>query len=416
MEYTIFNNIDYQGENNTMGKHKKNKKLKEEQNINKEKKVIEVSTGGVITIVVTIALSAIAATWIISERFSDLESDISVAQNDIVSMKEDISDLKNDVFNINSYLYGENGVDSQLETINSYLKISSITASNDMSQYINEASIYKNRKDLVTSPLNHDTIIGSDINGEECKANELVNTTVLLTYNEKNANGEDVEVYFLGQYSENYKWTGYCVTNAYYLDGTLYSICESNFDDGKRKDFKSIVYQPNNHDWLYSDRTIKEDKDNKQEKKINEGKNIHYLFDYNKEKNFTTSNVRTYDILYVDEFLKSVNSTITKYYSGDTSDGYFNDDSENAYRVTYYEDGTVESIYIGKFVDGYPNDDTGNAWEISYSENINSYEYNSNGIFEDDEYKGNSSVPIAADEANEIVSDYDFECELKWKN
>ena len=116
MDCMVFDTNVYKGENLHMGKGKEKKpkddikpkivlNTQERAVSNNEKvsgngrlkKVVEISMGGVITIVVTVAASAIAASWIISSNIGDLKSDIRVAQNDISSMKTDISDLKTDV-------------------------------------------------------------------------------------------------------------------------------------------------------------------------------------------------------------------------------------------------------------------------------------------------------------------------------
>jgi len=329
----------------------------------------------------------------------------------IINLNNNITYLVEESKKVNDYLFeNKNSVEKQLEEINRNLNIPvKISASDEFASITIEHNNNFKSSDNIKSVFNSKTLLGKDSNGNTYIAEKLIGKTILVSYNDKSSDGDDVEVYFLGQYNEDYKWDGFCTTNAYYLDGTLYSICESNFRNGKRLDFKSIVYQPSNSDWLYSDRIIHETE--------NLGINIHYVINDSVKKQFENLDVKESDILYVDNFLKSVNPIMTKYYSGNTSDGYFNDDTGNAYRVTYYEDGTVESIYVGKFVDGYPNDDTGNAWKISYSENTKGYEYYK-GKFDDDndEYKSNDTpTPISIDEINKIVSEYNFACELKWK-
>lgn len=406
-------------------KHPKEKEetsiqITENANPNVQKKIVEISTGGVIGIIVTIALAAIAGVWTISEKFSDLQRNISIAQNDIAFMKNDISDLqhdvsnlkndvsdlKNNISNINNYLYGDNGVEKQIDKINEILSISAIFVSDDVKQYIEQASISKNDVDSVGFPIKSDTMIGTDIDGNNYVANNLINQTVLLTYTEY-----DKEVYFIGQYSEDYKWTGYCVTNAYNLDGTLYSICESNFDNGKRKDFKSIMHVDNDLDWLYSEREITKKEDNET---TNIGKNIRYIFEYDDVKNFTMSNARVSDIMHVDALLGSVTYKISEFYSGDTSNELYNDESGQAYRIKYTPYGNIENLYVGRFKDGDFCDFTGNAWEIVYSNDENTYFYNK-GIFEKNHYIGDEYVPVNLNKIKEIISDYDFDCNLKWK-
>lgn len=257
---------------------------------------------------------------------------------------------------------------------------------------------------LTNSPssfITPETKVGVDTNGNVYIANDLINETILLTYIDENR-----EVYFLGQYDDTYKWNGFCVTNAYYFDGTFYGICESDFEHGKRLNYKSIIYQPEENDWLYSDRICGEEE--------NTGITIRYSFNYDKIKNFTRTNAKIIDIMYTQKFIEDVDAVMTKYYSGNTSNSYFNDTSGKAYRVTYNEDNTVKNLYVGNFVNGYFNDDTGNAWEIVYSQENQCYYYNK-GSFKDGIYIGDSSHPVNIDEISNIISNYSFDCELKWK-
>lgn len=387
MEYVIQHNVIYKGENLIMG-NSKGKKL--------TKKLYKLYLS-VLSILILPALG-----YIIIQ---------------IISLNREtsgIEDIKQSVKEINDGLNGKSGLYTRMAIVEKELGIdvSTINISNNefysfVEEFNNEYRTIKPGKQLLKSK----TVIGIDLNGDECIAEDYINKTVLLTYKDNTDEEDAVEVYFLGQYNENYHWNGFCVTNVYYsegeLAGKLHEICESDFDDGERLNFKSIHYNIQEDDWLYSNREIKNN--------VNIGINKHFLFNYNKSKNFTSSNVKTSDIMYVDSFMENVNAILTKYYSGNTSNHYFNDISGNAYRTTYFEDGTVESLYIGNFVDGYPNDDTGNAWMIYYSEDIANYKY-SKGIFDNDRYVGNDEpTAISIDEINKIISNYNFECDLKWK-
>lgn len=334
---------------------------------------------------------------------------------EIISLNREtsgIEDIRTNIIEINNGLNGDKGLYARLAVIENELDIdvSTINNSSDMFvAFMGEVSNKHYSANAKKYSLSSKIIIGEDTKGKSRFAEDYVNKTILLTYKDK-ADDMNVEVYFLGQYNENYHWDGFCVTNVYYsggdLDGKLHEICESNFDDGKRLDFKSIHYNINEKDWLYSEREVKND--------VNIGINKHYLFNYNKTKNFTSSNVKSENIMYVDSFIKNVDATMIKYYSGNTSDGYFNDSSGNAYRATYFKDENIESLYMGKFIDGYPNDATGNAWEIYYSPEDNSYVY-CKGIFEDNEYKDEDKTLVSIDEINDLIKGYDFDCELKWK-
>lgn len=316
----------------------------------------------------------------------------------IANMQKDLDKI-NDGLNGNSET-GTNGVYTRLALIEEKLNIPTISASTDMTSSLDKVSIERNDIGISTTSFSENTTVGTDSDGNVYIAKDLIEETILLTYIDG-----DKEVYFLGQYNENYNWDGFCVTNAYNLDGSLYGICESNFDNGKRLNYKSFVLSDISNNWIFSNRVCDGDK--------NIGTNIHYSLCYDKIKNFTSTNVKTSDILYVDKFLQNVDATITKYYSGNTSNSLFNDDSGNAYEVIYDKDGTIRTLYMGNFVDGYFNDNTGNAWDIAYSDEYGVYFYNKgkfkNGIFVD-----NSTTPVSIDEINNIISEYDFTCELKW--
>lgn len=384
---------------------KKNKKN------NENKKVIQISLGGVIGIVVTIGIAAIGATWMIASNFGDVKGSIISLNTQIGSINTELNNAKTERTKMHDYLYNDDGVQDQLGDIASdineikdLLNITAIIASPDLSSIIDTISIEPNDKNTSYASLVSTTCIGTDSDGKAYIAEDLIDEKILLTYTE-----DDKEVYFLGQYNENYHWDGYCVTNAYYLDGTLYGICESNFDDGKRLDYKSLCESESNaHEWIYSDKVCNE--------KNNSGTNILYSFDYNKEKNFTNTNARITDIIYVDDFVENIKPTIRTYYSGNTSNGKYNDDTGNAYEIIYNDDGTIKTLYVGKFEDGTFNDNTGNAWDIAYSDDGGYYVYNT-GEFKDGRAVNRSTTPIDIDRINEIIVErgQKFDVELKWK-
>lgn len=387
-----------------MRKYNKDKKkaTKKEKNRTKDgkvsKQVIQISLGGVITVIVTIAGAVVGATWLVANNLGELRSDIVALDKDIDTINTEISEMSSEISVMSDYLYNDGGVQDQLGDINKLLGMNPINASLDITSSIGKVSMQPNDIGYVTSSITSETCIGTDSDGNVYIAEDLINETILLTYFE-----DDKEVYFLGQYNENYKWNGYCVTNAYNLDGTLYGICESNFDNGKRLDYKSFCYL-NKTEWIYSDKICNEDE--------NSGINILYSFNYEKIKNFTNTNARITDILYVDKFIETSEANMLKYYSGNTFDGKYNDDSGNAYEVVYNDDGTVKMLYVGEFVNGTFCDD--DAWSIVYSENYEFYVHNT-GKFENGKAVNKSTEPISIDEINEIISSYNFDCELKWK-
>lgn len=99
----------------------------------------------------------------------------------------------------------------------------------------------------------------------------------------------------MGKFNENYHWDGYCITNVYYKDGTLFGLCESNFDDGKRMDYISL-YREDNNEWTYTNRNIGADG--------NSGITKCFTYSTSDVKNFTETNVRTNDFIIPDDYIE----------------------------------------------------------------------------------------------------------------
>ncbi|MBD5395647.1 MAG: hypothetical protein HDR71_15610 [Lachnospiraceae bacterium] len=253
-------------------------------------------------------------------------------------------------------------------------------------------------------------LIGSILIDTECgntyTVEQAINQEILLTY--KNGNEE---IYFLGQFNENNNWNGECLINVY-ENNILKSIMEANYDNGRLTTYKQVIKTKTSKGidvWGISDKEHKE--------KHNIGVTKNYIYTvYNQE--VSSENVSKEDMIKVDTFegiMKEV-STLEGYYSGKTSSGLYNDDTGNAYMAKYYEDGTIRLLYRGRFKDGYPEDkrNTEEVWGISYSEEGLYYVRNV-GRYEKGQAKSRSNKAISIDEINEIVSQYNFECELKWK-
>ena len=184
---------------------------------------------------------------------SDLRAEVSSISAKLDSFQNDVDDrlynIETRLEDIDEYLYYDGGVKDQLGIINEALNIKVINAPDDSSAEI-ISSIKQNDINYSTSKqyIVESSLIGYDINGNKYIARDLIGETVLLTYTE-----DDKEVYFLGQYNENYHWDGYCVTNSYFNNGVLFGICESNFDDGDRLDYISFYYSDNSK-WIYANR------------------------------------------------------------------------------------------------------------------------------------------------------------------
>lgn len=365
----------------------------------KKQNVIQISVGGVITIVVTIALAAIGASWKISGNITSLNKDVKSINTKLNTANSEIKEMK-------EYLYADGGVKDQLgelsnnmDSITELLNITAIKANVTTEEYINSnVSVVGNNVSNSTSSFSADTCIGTDSEGKAYIAKDLIGQTILLTFDQG-----DKEIYFLGQYNDKYHWDGYCVINTY-TDGVLNGVSESNFDDGNRLNYESFYLSDNQGEWIYTDRDCKEDS--------NDGISIRYKLDYDKQKNFTLTNARASDIIYVENLASYDNKEVLSYYVGSTSDGVYNDNSGDAYLVRYNEDGFVNVFYKGCFQNG-SFDDT-NAVEIVFDSSNDRY-FLYQGTFVDGKRTSDDGIEyVTQNEIDTILKENECPNDLKW--
>lgn len=266
-------------------------------------------------------------------------------------------------------------------------------------------SIVNNDVTTVTSGITSATKIGTDADGKVYMANDLIDTRVILFYKE-----EDKEVFFLGQYNENYHWDGYCMTNVYNADGSLFGISESNFVDGERRDY-TCFYQSEEDcsKYIYTNRVVEEEG--------NSGVSITYLVNEKTMKEFDSEKVDIMDFYFINEYLHDNNFPMKRYYSGYTKDGHLEDHTGNAYLVEFGDDGKVNTLYRGQFSKGKFSDPTENSWEIEYSNDTQKYTYKS-GPFENGDLepgKGESRE-MEIEDILQMMKDYEFDVSLEWRD
>lgn len=339
----------------------------------------------------------------LEKNMAEMQSGINEIDNKMETMKEELDGIKNDLYGSANDKEG-NGLLGDVRDLKDIMSAKKLYTSDEVLGIVeNASSIQPNDTNLVKSSINNNMIVGTDSEGNEYTGKQLTNEKILFMYTE-----DDKEVYFYGQFNENYNWDGYCVTNVYNSDGTLFGICESNFDDGSRIDYKSFYYDEG--EWIYTDRKCFENK--------NSGISKIYSMNSDKMKDFTDSNVKVIDLMNVDEFVDSQKPVLKSFYNGDTSNDKYNDDSGNAYYISYFDDGTVKTLYQGKFLNGKFDDDTGSAWYITRDEDT-AYMY-FKGIFESGSIKEegdyNFENPVGLERIREIIGDKEFESELKWGN
>lgn len=398
-------NDEHEGKIITMSKNRRNEPSIMTQGSATNKKKIDWKR------IIEITASIFAIAGALFKGFTYIESrfDILDAKIDQCLTKDDIKNLTEDVSEMKEYLYADGGVKDQLgelsnnmDSVTELLNITAIKANVTTEEYINSnVSVVDNNISNSTSSFSADTCIGTDSEGKAYIAKDLIGKTILLTFDQG-----DKETYFLGQYNDKYHWDGYCVINTYSTDGILNGVSESNFDDGNRLDYESFYLSDNQDEWIYSDRDCKNDS--------NEGISIRYKLNYDKQKNFTLTNARASDMVYVENMQSYDDKEILSYYDGSTSNGAYNDNSGNAYLVRYNEDGFVSVFYKGCFKDG--NFDDANAIEIVLddSPNINKY-FLYKGKFINGKRTSDDGIRyVTQDEINTVLKENGFTDNLKW--
>ena len=241
--------------------------------------------------------------------------------------------------------------------------------------------------------------------GEKYHAEELINKRILMPYTE---NG--TEVYFFGQYNSKNHWDGDCTINVYEND-KLILITDAVYKDGKLQKYKQALPSFNSSGdtvWIISNRICKG--------KVNQGVSVSYYVDKLPDKGFNIENVEIRNIISVREFQTSLKLGIEGYYSGNTSNGKYNDDTGEAYMAKYFHDGTIKMLYRGKFKNGTLYDTSNDSWYIVKEKDTDYMYYkgpfeNNTSKWKDDKYFKNH---LTLDEITEFIKDYDFDCSLKW--
>lgn len=250
-----------------------------------------------------------------------------------------------------------------------------------------------------------DTVGIEKESGEEIKAGDLVNEKILMPYKE-----DGKEIFFYGQFNENNHWDGNCVVNVYQND-TLILIMEADYNDGVLSNYKQAIpyrTQGSVDVWIISER---EHVDN-----LNSGDSWSYVRENNYLKDFVFDEVDEKKILDIEAFESTIDLKLEAFYHGNTSEGFYNDDTGEAYLVKYADDGTVRTLYKGKFVNGDFVDDTGTAWYITKDEKTDYMYYRGTfiGGHPANEEGDTFENPVSQERIDEIIGDMTFDCELNW--
>lgn len=242
------------------------------------------------------------------------------------------------------------------------------------------------------------------VSQEELSVEQVADQRLLLPYMDGTK-----EVYFYGQLSATGAWDGKCIINIY-EDGKLEFIKEALYDNGNLLAGRQIFayeFKPGVDVWAISNRINSGD--------YSEGETWIYRWEKDYLQTFTMEDVSAKDIVDVNTFRAGLSPNPYAYYYGNTSDGYFNDTTGNAYMVHFLNNGTVRLLYVGDFKDGHFNDATGNAWYIVKEEDTDYMYYK--GYFRDDKIYNLidfEAPPLSLERIKEIIGDRTFNIELYW--
>lgn len=301
------------------------------------------------------------------------------------------------------------GLDSSLESLeervgrleNYHMQVAAVAQVTEPMRYS------KSESSIAELSCDRNGIIAIDINTKkEYTCDDLENENVILTY-EENEN----DIVFYGRYNENNHWDGKCLINSY-ENGKLVAVMEANYDNGKMLAYRQVsTYKKTNEIelWSVSNRVLEGDS--------NTGITETFVKrdDYNKEFQVLDYNA----LVWVDDIKAEVCKTREGYYYGQTSNGYYNDDTGKAYSVKFFEDGTVKLVYNGKFRNGQFDDNTGSAWQIAREEDTNYMYYKGefkNGVANEKVTKDNFKNNLTQEEIDNYIksSNIEFGCKLVW--
>lgn len=289
----------------------------------------------------------------------DLYKNVNIALDRYDHLDKKLEDINTSIGNIDDVLKGKDGITSQVASLQTGMAYLNGTIYSNA--YVSGESMtplnYTKGKDVKLKPptwTSPKTVVAKDkISGKEYKAEDLINKKVLLTYTEG-----DEDIIFYGQYNAQNHWDGLCLINNY-NHGILSFIMEAVYDNGKLISYKQVLPDQNtaNEDiWIISDRTVNDN--------INEGVTYRYYKDNDINQTFNLEETLISNLINVDNFRTIIAQNIEGFYKGNTSNGYYNDNTGKAYLVKYTKDGFVKTIYQGKFKNGQFDDNTNNAWSI----------------------------------------------------
>lgn len=342
--------------------------------------------------------------WI-NESLNSINSKIAAQSAYIEETKKDISRLYDIVDRHEELLVKQESVIAELAG-----RITEISAGQPVyikptSAFTDVISIKKDMIQFLSAPKwESDTIIGSDLHsGEEYHPSDLINRIVVLSYKE---DGQDV--FFMGQFNERNHWEGECLINVY-ADGHFVISTKAIYHDGERIDYKQLF--PTSDALCYAERhNIDSGSSGDTWKYENTAPII---------QNISFDDPQADLMIEPETYIKSISSNCISHYHGNTENGSYEDDTDSAYLVAFFEDGSTRTVYKGRFKDGVFNDETGAAWYITMEkgDKRTPYMYFEGGFDSGKPSQNKRKIfinPMTKKEADAIIANQPFKDEIIW--
>lgn len=134
----------------------------------------------------------------LSLRFTDDEIMIKSLQKDNDNLSEKVEALNSEYKEVNNSI---EDINKQISFLKGALHI---YPTEDGLKMVGSASNQSNNGTDARPSVSRTTVIGRDDKGNNYIAEDLINKTIIMEYED-----DDKEVYFLGRYNENYHWQGF---------------------------------------------------------------------------------------------------------------------------------------------------------------------------------------------------------------
>jgi len=326
------------------------------------------------TIIGGLILNLIGDVKDLSVSVGKLETTVENNSTDISEMRNDIKDMDGRLLKIETQMASLDTrvgnleeqmekTEEKLESVSdSVWKIQLSTSEPTVSMYssIQIDTAKKDNAQYLSAPRWETTevLFVNKTEDIEFTAQELVGSELFVPYTQ-----DRQQILFKGQFNENNQWDGPCTLNIY-ENGKLELLMEANYDNGVIANYRQVLPFTNTNGirvWGIAERTNTGAENTGITRTYLQAKECNRLFNFNE--------AAIGDMMSVDEFAKEYTGALEGFYQGNTSNGYFNDNTGDAYMIKFASDGTVRNFYQGCFANGKCEDFTGNAWNIARDEN-----------------------------------------------